>query len=84
MGEKLVLNLESLYAYLSVDTDGRQGIMGAILNGKLIPLVTGDVGLLVALRPLAEQAARETGTNALLVKFDAKEILETIEVRHDA
>jgi len=68
-----------LYAWLSRDADGIEGLIAAPVGRTVMPLVTGDEARARRLEPVAAYAARMRGMPALLVKFTRAETLRTVE-----
>jgi len=65
---------DTLYAYLSEDEDGNEGILGASINGAMIPLVFGDHRLLVRFVEYAI-AAKASGKKIKAVSFSNPQVL---------
>lgn len=71
--------VDEIFAWLAVDTDGSEGIAGAeIGSAGMIPLVGGDRARMDSLRPYAERVHRLTGLRIKLVRFTAREELDSI------
>jgi hypothetical protein len=63
--------IERLYAFLSVDADGNNGIVAEILPGLgSTPLVTGSRKAAHGLIPLAQKIAERTGKKVGLYVFE--------------
>lgn len=60
---------QALYAWLSRDADGMEGLIATPVGDMIFPLVFADRERAERMRPLAEQAARMRGFPAALVKF---------------
>lgn len=76
------IDIQDLYAFLSVDEEGRQGICGTSLGSLgMTPLVTGKASLVQAMQDIARQISRETGKRVHLYRFrrDANPIWRTAE-----
>lgn len=70
---------QALYAWLSRDQDGIEGIITAPLgNLGVIPLVAADGARARALEPVAAAAARRRGFPATLVRFARQETVLTV------
>lgn len=62
--------IERLYAFLSIDEQGFNGIVAAILPGLgSTPLVTGKRSVAQSMIPLAQKVATETGKKVSLFVF---------------
>jgi hypothetical protein len=70
--------IRDLYAFLAVHADGDEGVVGAQLGDRWLPLVVADPMLLEILRPIAQAAAREIGVTIRLVRFTQREELEVL------
>jgi hypothetical protein len=55
--------INSVFAYLSVDKDGSEGVCAAPIGpgGTWMPLIAADADRLKSITPVAEQVARESG-----------------------
>jgi hypothetical protein len=74
------LFVESLWAFLSVDEQGNEGLCGHRVEGLgWVALVGADEARVVLLRPIAKQIARESGSKIKLVRFTTREELEMID-----
>lgn len=72
--------IEAVYAYLSVDAAGNEGVCAGPIGpgGMLLPLIAADEARLESITPFAAQLARFTGMTIRLVKFTAREDLRDI------
>ena len=62
--------IERLYAFMSIDEQGRNGIVASILPGLgSTPLVTGKRSLAERMIPMAEDIAKKTGKTIGLFVF---------------
>lgn len=66
--------INNLYAYLSVDGQGNEGIAG--VNG--IPFIFGYEHRALMVLPMIENVAKQTNKKIILAKFTNKEIIKTI------
>lgn len=65
--------IDILYAWLSIDEYGYNGIVAHILpNLGATPLVTGKLSLAERMKPLAERVAKESGKHVGLFAFDRR------------
>lgn len=69
------MKIEKLYAWITTDTDGTEGIPAIAMGGGMIlPLVGSDMERMESLRKYAESS----GLPTKLACFDNMTILETI------
>ena len=71
--------INEMYAFVVVDDDGTEGIPAFRSGDRDLPLVGADTARVEALRPIAENMARELSKPVELVRFTVREHLETIE-----
>ena len=72
------LRIESMYAFIQMDTDSTEGVI-AFLDGKTwMPLVGADMARVEQLRPIAKETAALTGRPVRLVHFTNREEKEVI------
>lgn len=65
--------IETLYAFMSIDSEGRNGIVaGMIPEIGAMPMITGSRELAKTLVPMAEKIARENGVTVGLFTFDRR------------
>lgn len=72
--------IEEIFAYIAVDTDGTEGIMGAPFGEGIMPLIGADMARADSLRPLAEAVRDEAGLpegSITLAHFRVREDMET-------
>ena len=63
-----------LYAFLSIDAEGRNGVVAEILPGLgSTPLITGKRSVAKSIIPLAEKVAARTGKKVGLFVFERVE-----------
>lgn len=67
-----------LYAWLSRDADGVEGIIAAPIDGMIWPLVVTSPERAALLRQFAETAAALRGFPAVLVRFERGEEIDRI------
>jgi hypothetical protein len=73
--------IQKIWAFLSVDPKtGDEGVMATTLSPEFgpIPLIAADQRRLESLRPIAEDLARQTGIDVVLVEFSSRRDLELI------
>jgi hypothetical protein len=70
----------SLWAYLSKDDDGNEGVCAAPIEpgGACLPLIAADQERLKSITPIAEQIARLSGMTIILVEFTTRTELREI------
>jgi hypothetical protein len=68
----------AIWAFLSVDNDGNEGVCACRIGGVIVPLVAADEARLIALREQAEYLAAQSERKIMLVKFSKREVLETL------
>lgn len=68
-----------LYAVLSRDEDGNEGIVSAMSENGAFPMVFGDPIMLKLIKPLIIQLSKDTGRKLYVMKFEKKEQLEVID-----
>lgn len=77
--EKFVLEsthpITELYAYITRDVDGKEGVMTLFGKGGAYPLIGSDMKRMVSLRGVAETTAERYGRSLKLVKFSKREDL---------
>lgn len=79
--------ITELYAYISIDKDGNEGICGAPLgvNGTTMPLVFGYERVALKFMPIVEELAENCPHMQFkLVKFTQREEIQTIRVCDDS
>lgn len=73
--------IEAIWAWLAIDEEGSEGVVGGFTGGHFLPLIASDKIRLDQLRPIAESAAQTSGMRVMLAKFTAREDIETIDRR---
>lgn len=71
--------ITELWAWLAIDDDDDEGVMGASLAGVMFPLVGADEARIESLRPYAETTAVALGRRIVLARFTARVDVEVIE-----
>lgn len=77
----MALKVDQMYAYVSVDDDGDEGICGIRTGMGWMPMVGADMARMLSLRNHAELVAQESGRTVRLVRFGVRELLDTITPR---
>jgi hypothetical protein len=66
--------IDTVYAYLSIDEEGKNGIVAHIVeNLGSTPLVTSKRRIAEKMKPIAELCAKETGKHIGLFVFDRRD-----------
>ncbi|WP_046869312.1 hypothetical protein [Microvirga massiliensis] len=77
-----LLRIDEVYAFVSVDEQGNEGLCAATIGGVPMPLIAADADRLRSLVPVAEQLARATGMTIKLIRLKTREELRTIRGGH--
>jgi hypothetical protein len=70
-----LLRIDALWAFVSTDADGNEGLCAAPLQGMTMPMIAADEKRLASLIPMAEQLATISGMTIRLVKLSTREEL---------
>ena len=71
------LKIEKMYAFISEDKDGNEGVVGVRTGQEWVPLVGADMSRVNLLIPLAQQIVNKTKRPIKILMFtDRKEINE--------
>lgn len=73
--------VQEVWAYLVVHGDGDEAIPAFHTGSGWMPMVAADRARLESLRPHAERTARASGKPVVLVRFDRRTDVETIQPR---
>ena len=68
--------IEELYAWVAIEKDGGEGIIGAVLSQGIVPLIGADRERIESYRQFAIHAALAADVPFKLVRFSTREILE--------
>ncbi len=68
-----------MFAFIALDEDGTEGVVGYPTSQGMLPLVGADMARVDSLRPYAQQIARSNGVPVTLVRFSVREDIETYE-----
>jgi len=68
--------IEYLYAWLSVDENGLEGIVAGV--DPPMPLVTSRLDLILKYQPMVQQIATGSCRTCRLVRFGPREIIRTV------
>jgi hypothetical protein len=72
-----LLRIDALWAFISVDDDGNEGLCGYPLDGMTMPMIAADGDRVASLVGLAERLALMTGKKIKLIKLSAREEFTT-------
>lgn len=82
----MTLSIDKLYAYIAVDTEGKDGKPGEGIasfyspeTGGWMPMIGADQERMESLRPMAQQMANEGGRRIVLASFDVRTDVEILE-----
>ncbi len=78
----LPLKIETLWAYVTSDDRGDEGLPAVTIGNTLIPLVAADPERVDLLHEIARKLADMSGKRITLYKFTGREKVETIEPGH--
>lgn len=71
--------IDKIWAFLSVDKDGNEGVCAAPMQGLgCVPLIASDQARVESLMPLAQMLARMSGMTIKLVEFSVRTELTEI------
>jgi hypothetical protein len=74
------LRIEQMYAFVVVDDDGTEGVIGVPKpGGEWIPLVGADMRRVEQMTPIAKQLASAIGKSIDVLKFSQRTLLKTIK-----
>lgn len=75
--------VSEIWAYLVIDPkDKNEGIAGFQTPTGMMPMIAADRGRVEHLREYAEDISRNLGVDIRLVRFSAREIVDTIHGKH--
>lgn len=72
-------HIGSIWAYISKDDKGNEGLCCALTSRGPMPLLAADKARLAALTPMAEKVAAITGLTIVLVEFSVRTELREIK-----
>lgn len=70
--------IDRVWAFVSVDADGNEGVLAATIGDTVYPLMGADEARVASLRSLAEGIAKQAGMTVKLLRFDTRTELDTI------
>lgn len=77
--DTLGYQIDRLFAYLSTDEAGGEGVIAVSTPTGAMPLVGADADRMMSYQPFAREAAQRTGRPVRLVRFDRRTVLEEIQ-----
>ena len=66
-------SIQSMYAFLSIDAFGNEGIIAATNGSAHTPLVGGDLKSLMGFAPLMRRMKKNSDVDVKLMKFTTRE-----------
>lgn len=66
------LRIDEFYAYVAIDPDGDEALVGYPVKGEWRPFVCADKARFESLRPLAQRIANESGQTIRLLQFHTR------------
>jgi hypothetical protein len=73
------LKITEIYAYISVDSDGNEGVCAFTSGSTMMPMIAADPARLKQLEPIAKQLAQISPHPIKLVKFSTREEVREIK-----
>ena len=70
--------IEEIWAWISDEGEGDEGIIAARIGDSWMPLVGADKLRIESLRDIAEETAKSTGRPVNLIKFSVREDMEVL------
>lgn len=70
--------IKEIWAFISQDEKGNEGIVAAELDGQSYPLIGSTRRLLELMRPLAVLSSRRTSKKILLIRMSHREDMEIL------
>jgi hypothetical protein len=71
--------IQKLYAWVAIESDGGEGICAFLLGDTQMPMVGADKLRMESLRPMAEFIREKTGYPIRLVEFSTRCVLEDLK-----
>lgn len=72
------LKINEIYAYIATETDGKEGVLGGIFEGRALPFIGADLSRMESLRPYAQLVADEKGIDVKMVHFKQRVDVKTL------
>lgn len=70
--------IEELYAFISIDDDGNEGITNFHIDGQSYPMVFGYKSVSDKFKPLIKDISTKHNKTVRLIKFKKVEVIETL------
>lgn len=67
------LKIEKITAFVAIDEDGNEGVMGFRNGNQWIPMVCGDTERMQSLYPVAVQISQLSGKDFRIIQFSNRE-----------
>lgn len=64
--------IREIWAFVSVDAEGNEGVCAAMIGGAWMPLIAADAARLAQLRPIAARLATAGNMRIRLVRFTSR------------
>lgn len=71
-----MLKITEMFAFISIDADGNEGVIGVSSTMGMLPLVGADMAHMETMKPTAMAVANITGLPVILIKFSVHTELE--------
>lgn len=76
------LKIDEIFAFITTDDQGNEGICGFLSNLGWIPMVGADQAAIDKLKPMAKKITQETGKQIEICRFSKRESVETLGYKH--
>lgn len=73
------LRIETITAFVMIDDDGTEGVVGTMTPLGMMPLIAADEDRISSLEPKAQMIATESGKTITLAQFSVRTDLRHIE-----
>lgn len=67
--------MDHLYAWVSVDVEGLEGLIAMNINGIPMPLISSNLKMMAGIKERAVEAVSSTGMKTHLVEFERKGVI---------
>jgi hypothetical protein len=71
-------SIEKIYAIVSIDKDGGEGIIAARLQDSWVPMVASDLKMIEAFTPIALEMVKVADATAQIVEFSTRRVVRKI------
>lgn len=79
MTAKKGFKIEKMYAFITKDENGEEGIMAELIGDKWMPFVGGDWMRVKDLKKIAQVVTKESGKEIKIVEFSQRKVIEVIK-----